>query len=336
MAGDGGRRGAVRKAGSKKGPTRGSGGEGKKALRGRGPTPKAEDRVYHPAYKRKKMRESAPKRGGGKPGGPSRFTGAPVRPKRTPGTELIIGRNAVLEALEAGIPASSLYVAAGIESDDRVRNIIKVAGKARVEMLEASRSDLDQLTEKGVHQGLVLEVPPYEYSAVPDLIGTARKSKTAPLLVALDSITDPHNLGAVLRSAGAFGVHGVVIPERRSAGVNTTVYKVSAGAAARVPVARATNLTRALQDLRKSGYFIIGLDAGGTVELESLDLAEDPIVVVIGSEGKGLSRLVREQCDFITSIPISSVTESLNASVAGGIALYELARARGVVRKARY
>lgn len=328
MAGDGGRRGAVRKAGSKKGPTRGSGGESKKALKGRGPTPKAEDRVYHPAYKRKKMREATPKRGGGKTGSPSRFTGAPVRPQRTPGTELIIGRNAVLEALEAGIPASSLYVAAGIESDDRVRNIIKVAGKARVEMLEAARSDLDQLTDKGVHQGLVLEVPPYEYSTVSDLIGAARKGKTTPMLVALDSITDPHNLGAVLRSAGAFGVHGVVIPERRSAGVNTTVYKVSAGAAARVPVARATNLTRALQDLRKSGYFIIGLDAGGTVELESLDLAEDPIVVVIGSEGKGLSRLVREQCDFITSIPISSATESLNASVAGGIALYELARAR--------
>jgi len=329
MAGDGGRRGAIRKAGSKKGPQRGTGGHGRRALEGKGPTPKAEERPYHPAAKRKAQREAAAarRRKSGQPD--SRQTsGHLVKPERAPGSEVIAGRNAVVEALEAQIPATTLYVAAGIESDDRVKHAVKLAGQSRITMLETARADLDKFTDGAVHQGLVLQVPPYEYADPRDLMVSVHEADTPALVVALDGVTDPRNLGAVLRSSGAFGVGGVVIPERRAAGVTTAAFKVSAGAAARVPVARATNLTRTLQDFRKAGYFIVGLDAGGTVGISDLELATEPLVLVIGSEGKGLSRLVREQCDLIASIPIASDTESLNAAVAGGIALYEVDRRR--------
>ena len=330
MAGDGGRRGAIRKAGSKKGPSHGTGGHGRRALEGKGPTPKAEDRPYHPAAKRKQQREAAARRRG-KSGARSdarQTTGHLVKPQRAAGSEVIAGRNAVLEALAAGIPAATLYLAHGIESDDRVKQAVKLAGQARITMLETARGDLDKFTDNAVHQGLALQVPPYEYADPRDLIVSVHEADVTPLIVALDGVTDPHNLGAVLRSAGAFGVRGVVIPERRAAGVTTAAYKVSAGAAARVPVARATNLTRTLQEFRKAGYFIVGLDSGGTVGISDVELATEPLVVVIGSEGKGLSRLVREQCDLIASIPIASDTESLNAAVAGGIALYEVDRRR--------
>lgn len=323
------RRGAVRKPGTKKGPSRGTGGHGRRALEGKGPTPKAEDRPYHPAAKRKSQREEAAKRrrSGARPD-PRQTAGRLVKPERAPGSEVIAGRNAVLEALEAGIPATTLYLAHGIESDDRVTNIVKLAGKARITMLETARGDLDKFTDGAVHQGMALQVPPYEYADPRDLMTRERGSDQVPLVIALDGVTDPRNLGAVLRSAGAFGADGVVIPERRAAGVTTSAFKVSAGAAARVPVARATNLTRTLQEFRRAGYFIIGLDAGGTVGISDLDLATEPLVLVIGSEGKGLSRLVREQCDLIASIAIASQTESLNAAVAGGIALYEVDRRR--------
>jgi len=141
-------------------------------------------------------------------------------------------------------------------------------------------------------------------------------------------VTDPRNLGAVLRSAGAFGAHGVVVPQRRAAGVTAAAWKVSAGAAARVPVARVTNLVRALEELRRAGCFVVGLDAGGTTAVGDLHLATDPVVLVVGSEGKGLGRLVRETCDVIASIPIRGQVESLNAGVAAGIALYEVERLR--------
>jgi len=329
MAGDGGRRGAIRKPGSKKGPTRGTGGHGRRALEGKGPTPKAEDRPYHPAAKRKQQREAAAKRRRSGSRSDSRQTaGNLAKPQRSAGSEVIAGRNAVIEALEARIPATTLYIAHGIESDDRITRALKLAGEARITMLETARTDLDKFTDGAVHQGIALQVPPYEYADPRDLIAPVHASDTPPLIVALDGVTDPRNLGAVLRSSGAFGVGGVVIPERRAAGVTTAAYKVSAGAAARVPVARATNLTRTLQDFRKAGYFIVGLDAGGTVGISDLELATEPLVLVIGSEGKGLSRLVREQCDLISSIPIASDTESLNAAVAGGIALYEVDRRR--------
>ena len=193
-------------------------------------------------------------------------------------------------------------------------------------MLETPRGELDRLTDGAVHQGLALQVPPYEYAHPSDLIDPELPG--IPLVVALDGITDPRNLGAIVRSVAAFGGHGVVVPSRRSAGMTASAWKTSAGAAARIPVAQATNLTRALEEYRKAGFFVIGLDMDGDVELPDLELASEPLVVVVGSEGKGLSRLVRETCDQIVSVPMRSAVESLNAGIATGVTLYEVARRR--------
>ena len=182
---------------------------------------------------------------------------------------------------------------------------------------------------------MAVEIPAYEYAAARDLLERARAAGRTPLLVALDQITDPHNLGAVLRSAGAFGADGVVIGERRSVGVNATVWKVSAGAAARVPVARETNLVRALTALKKEGCFVVGLDGRSEEVVDDLALADSPLVLVAGAEGAGLSRLVRQTCDTVVSIPISRTVESLNAAVATGIGLYEVDRLRRRARPGR-
>ncbi|MEJ5867566.1 23S rRNA (guanosine(2251)-2'-O)-methyltransferase RlmB [Pseudokineococcus sp. 5B2Z-1] len=323
MAGNSQRRGAVRRAGSKKGAVVGSGGRGRRALEGKGPTPKAEDRVYHAAHKRAQAAAKRGGGGGGRPAGQSRRRGG------AGSTEVVAGRNSVVEALRAGIPATALYVAARTESDDRTREAIKTAADRGVPLLEASRTDLDRLTDGAVHQGLALQVPPYEYADVDDLLEAAAGSDRPALVVALDGITDPRNLGAVLRSTAAFGGHGVLLPERRSAGVTASAWKTSAGAAARVPVARVGNLVRALEQLKAAGLFVVGLDAEGDVVLPELELATGPVVLVVGSEGKGLGRLVRETCDQVVSIPMGAETESLNAGVAAGVALYEVARRRG-------
>jgi len=324
MAGNSRRQGATRKPGSKKGARVGTGGHGRQALEGRGPTPKAEDREYHPAAKRKRAAEKAAEKA---------EKSRPARPpkSRTTGDsrEIIAGRNAVLEALRAGVPVQTAWFAHRIEADERTREIIHLASLTGAPMLEASKGDLDKITYGAAHQGVAIQVPPYEYSDPEDLLDAAEASGRPALVVALDGVTDPRNLGAALRSAGAFGAHGVLVPERRSAGVTAAAWKVSAGAAARVPVARATNLVRALEDYRKAGLFVVGLDAEGDVRLDALPFAADPLVVVVGSEGKGLSRLVAEKCDAIVSIPIASAVESLNAGVATGIALYEVARQRG-------
>jgi 23S rRNA (guanosine2251-2'-O)-methyltransferase len=179
-----------------------------------------------------------------------------------------------------------------------------------------------------VHQGLALQVPPYRYAHPDDLAALAADSGQVPLLVALDSVTDPRNLGAVLRCAAAFGAHGVVIPERRSAGMSAGAWKASAGAATRVRVARATNLTRQLEAYRSAGYAVVGLSADGPVSAADLEVATGPLVLVVGSEDQGLSRLVERACDVLVSIPMASGTESLNAGVAAGIVLYEVARRR--------
>lgn len=336
MAGNSQRRGATRKAGSKKGAIVGTGGHSRRALEGKGPTPKAEDRPYHPAHKRKVAAEkqavagSRGAAGSGRPtAGASRSAAGQRGGRKSSTHEIVTGRNSVLEALRAGIPVSTVYLAARLEADDRTREIISIAADSGYPLLEVGRAELDRLTDGAVHQGVAVQVPPYDYADPDDLLDIAAESGRPPLVVALDGITDPRNLGAVLRSAGAFGAHGVLVPERRAAGVTAAAWKVSAGAAARVPVARATNLTRALQDLRRAGVFVVGLDAGGDVPLGELPFATDPLVLVVGSEGKGLSRLVREQCDAIASIPIASAVESLNAGVAAGIALYEVARQRG-------
>ncbi|HRC41899.1 23S rRNA (guanosine(2251)-2'-O)-methyltransferase RlmB [Nostocoides sp.] len=319
MAGNVGRRGATRKPGSKKGPLVGSGGQRRKGLEGRGPTPKAADRPNHKTYK-------AAHKGGTAGSGTARK--APPRRSTKTSSEIVAGRNSVLEALRTDIPAATLYVASRIDSDDRVREIIKIAGDRGIPMLEAPRTELDRITDGAVHQGLALQVPPFAYAHPADLIDSERPG--IPVIVALDGITDPRNLGAIIRSVAAFGGHGVLVPARRSVGMTASAWKTSAGAAARIPLAQATNLTRALLDYRKQGFFVVGLDMDGDVELPELALASEPLVIVVGSEGKGLSRLVRETCDQIVSIPMAGAVESLNAGMAVGVTMYEVARARRI------
>lgn len=322
MAGNSKRRGAVRKPGSKKGATVGTGGHGRQALEGRGPTPRAQERTGHPA---KRRADAAARRAATRPGGPSRGPSG----SRRKGDEVVVGRNAVVEALRAGVPARSLHLAARIDSDDRVREIVRLATGTGVALLETTKSDLDALSDRAVHQGVVLTIKEYGYADPMDLVDVASNAGQQALIVALDGITDPRNLGAVIRSAGAFGAHGVVVPERRSAGVNAAAWKTSAGAAARVPVARATNLVRTLADFKAAGCFVVGLDGAGPTRIADLEVAAGPVVLVVGSEGKGLGRLVQQTCDMIASIPIASAVESLNASVAASLALYEVAQHRG-------
>ncbi|GAA1648371.1 23S rRNA (guanosine(2251)-2'-O)-methyltransferase RlmB [Georgenia ruanii] len=340
MAGNSQRRGAVRKPGSKKGMVVGSGGQRRRGLEGRGPTPKAEDREHHPAGKRKAAAERqaaktgrpvAGRRGdGAREAARSEVATAKVRAALGVGRdhELIAGRNPVTEAVRSGIPLAKVFLAGTLATDERVAEVVRTATALGTPLVEVTRGDLDRLTEGAVHQGVAIEVPPYAYRDVADLLARAERAGHPPLVVALDGVTDPHNLGAVLRSAGAFGADGVLVPERRSAGVTAAAWKVSAGAAARVPVARATNLVRALTELKEAGCFVVGLDGGGATTVGQLELATEPLVLVTGSEGKGLSRLVREACDVVASIPIAASVESLNAAVATGIALYEVARHR--------
>ena len=326
------RTGAVRKKGLGKGV--GSGGQGRQALEGRGPTPRAEDREYHPAAKAKAAREryqAAKERHAARTGrAPER--GAPrggQKGKKQDEHELVTGRNAVLEALRAKIPATVLYIAAKIEMDDRVREILRLATNRGIAVLEVMRPELDHMTDRDtVHQGIVLKVPPMEYAHPLEMLDEVIDRNQTPLFVALDGVTDPRNLGAIIRSVAAFGGQGVIVPQRRSAALNSAAWKTSAGAAARIPVAMASNLTQTLKELKKQGVFVIGLDGGGDLELPGIELADRPLVLVIGSEGKGLSRLVTEHCDAIVSIPIHAATESLNAGIAASVALYEVSKLR--------
>ena len=314
MAGNSSRRGAIKKTG-KGNPTAGSGGRVKRGLEGRGPTPKAKDREGHVAYKRKKRAEKA-------------------APKRKPSvrkgsdSEWVAGRNSVVEALRAQMPVSAVYVAEGAERDGRLREVFRVAADRGISLLEVSRGELDRLTDGAVHQGLAARVPAYEYAHPDDLLEAAATLQEPPLIVALDSVTDPRNLGAVVRSAAGFGAHGVLIPERRSAGMTASAWKTSAGAAARLPVAQATNLVRQLKAYQDAGCMVVGLAADGDVSLPDLDLADGPLVVVVGSEGDGLSRLVTETCDQLVSIPMATDLESLNAGVAASVTLYSISQSR--------
>ncbi len=319
-----GRPGA-RKSG-KKGAPKGTGGNNRKSLEGRGPTPKATDRAWHVAGKRKAAQERFAAAGGkGKPGG-ARQGGSSARSgKSRDDTETVTGRNSVLEALRARIPATAFYIAQRVEMDDRVKEILSLARNREIPVLEVTRPELDRMAGfDGVHQGVALKVPPYEYAHPQDLLEEIYDRDELPLLVALDGITDPRNLGAIIRSTAAFEGHGVIVPQRRAAGVTATAWKTSAGAAARLPVAVAPNLTTTLKEFKKQGVFVLGLDGDGDVSLPELDLADRPLVIVVGSEGKGLSRLVAETCDQIVSIPISSATESLNAGIAASVALYQI------------
>jgi 23S rRNA (guanosine2251-2'-O)-methyltransferase len=314
MAGNSSRRGSIKKTG-KGNPTAGSGGRVKRGLEGRGPTPKAKDREGHVAYKSRKRAEkkAAPRR----------------RPQAKGGeNEWIAGRNSVVEALRAVMPVTAVYVAEGAERDGRLREVFRVAAERGIALLEVSKGELDRLTDGAVHQGLAARVPAYEYAHPDDLLDRAAEAHEPPLIVALDSVTDPRNLGAVVRSAAGFGAHGVLIPERRSAGMTASAWKTSAGAAARLPVAQATNLTRQLKAYQEAGCMVVGLAADGDASLPDLDLADGPLVVVVGSEGDGLSRLVAETCDQLVSIPMATSLESLNAGVAASVALYAISQSR--------
>ncbi len=308
---------------------KGTGGHGRKALAGKGPTPKAEDREYHPAHRRKQLAERAAanvaKRGGADAGA---FGASGRRPQGTDDTEIVTGRNSVLEALRAKIPAIALYIAAKVDIDDRVKESLALATHRGIPVLEVMRPEIDRMAGRdAVHQGIALKVPPYAYAHPQELLDSVLEKGLTPLLVALDGVTDPRNLGAIIRSTAAFGGQGVIVPQRRSAGVNAAAWKPSAGAAARTPVAMAANLTQTLKDYQKRGLFVLGLDGGGDTPLPGLALADRPVVVVVGSEGKGLSRIVTETCDQVVSIPISAV-ESLNAGIAASVALYEIAKLR--------
>ena len=317
MAGD-----SRRRTPNKKGTKIGSGGQGRQALEGRGPTPKAEDRTYHQAHKRKQLAE----RSAAKRTDPAAARPASRTPRKKASTEdLVTGRNAALEALRARIPATTVYIAARMEVDDRIREILSIANKRDIPVLEIMRPELDRLTGGDLlHQGIALAVKPYEYAHPMDLL---HKGNPA-LVVALDGVTDPRNLGAIIRSVAAFGGDGVVLPQRRSVGVTPAAWRASAGAIARVPVAMASNLNQTITAYKQAGVFVVGLDGGGDVSLTAFELADRPLLVVVGSEGQGLSRLVRELCDQIVSIPIGRATESLNASVATSIALYAIAATR--------
>jgi 23S rRNA (guanosine2251-2'-O)-methyltransferase len=317
MAGNSSRRGAIKKSG-KGNPTAGSGGRVKRGLEGRGPTPKAKDREGHKAYKeRQRADKAAAKR--------------PARARRSGDSEWVAGRNSVVEALRANQPVSGVYVAEGAERDGRLREAFKSVAERGISLLEISRSELDRLTHGAVHQGLAAKVPAYEYADPADLLDRAAELGEPPLIVMLDGVTDPRNLGAVIRSAAGFGAHGVVIPERRAAGMTASAWKTSAGAAARIPVAQATNLNRQIKAYQDAGCMVIGLAADGEVALPDLDLADGPLVVVVGSEGAGLSRLVAENCDQLVSIPMVNSLESLNAGVAASVTLFAIAQKRGTL-----
>jgi 23S rRNA (guanosine2251-2'-O)-methyltransferase len=312
VPGNSSRRGAIRKTAKK--PAAGSGGRVRRGLEGKGPTPKAKDRPHHKAYKQRVKAEKS--------------ASARSRRKSTSDAEWIAGRNPVVEALRAGVPVNALYVAEGAERDGRLREAFKLASERGVSLLEVNSRELDRLTGGAVHQGLAARIPAYEYAHPDELLDRAAEVGEPPLIVALDSVTDPRNLGAVVRSAAGFGAHGVVVPERRAAGMTAASWKTSAGAAARIPVAHTVNLVRQLRSYQEAGCMVVGLAADGDVGLPDLDLGDGPLVLVVGSEDAGLSRLVAQTCDQLVSIPMAGKLESLNAGVAAGVALYAVSQAR--------
>ena len=304
MAGTAKPRGAARTS-SKKGPTGGTGGKNKRRLEGKGPTPKAEDRPYHAAAKRKKAAE--------KKAAPRTRTGRSEKPKG----EIVSGRNAVLEALRASVPATELIVARSIDVDDRVAESLQLALHHQLPIREVHRAEIEGISANS--QGIILAIKPYQYSSFQEI---TERANHPILIVALDGVTDPRNLGAIVRSAAAFGAAGVVMTERRAAAMTASAWKSSAGAAARLPVAQVTNMVRTIEDAQKIGCFVIGLDGESDQSLSGMKVAKENVMIVVGSEGKGLSRLVREKCDLVVSIPMRATTESLNASVATAIALF--------------
>jgi 23S rRNA (guanosine2251-2'-O)-methyltransferase len=242
-----------------------------------------------------------------------------------PNSDAVAGRNSVVEALRAKVPAKELLIAERAEIDERMTEALRLAKNQDLVIKEVSRGALDGLTGTTMHQGIALVIKPFNYKSFDAMIAEA---KSPGLLIGLDGVTDPHNLGAIVRSAAAFGADGVVIPERRNASMTGSAWKSSAGAAARLPISQVTNLVRSIEDAKKAGYFVVGLDAEGDQSLPGFTLTKESIYIIVGSEGKGLSRLAREKCDVILSIPMQTEVESLNASVATAVVLYKVAESR--------
>ena len=240
-------------------------------------------------------------------------------------SEQIEGRNAVLEAFRSGKCVDKLFILDGCQ-DGPVRTIAREARKTDTIINYVSKERLDQLSETRAHQGVIAQVAAYEYSTVDEILARAEEKGEAPLLILLDNVEDPHNLGAIIRTANLAGAHGVIIPKRRAVGLTSTVAKTSAGAINYTPVAKVTNIVRTIEELKEKGIWFVCADMGGEI-MYDLDLT-GPMGLVIGNEGEGVSRLVREACDFTASIPMKGDIDSLNASVAAGVLAYEIVRQR--------
>ena len=240
-------------------------------------------------------------------------------------SEQIEGRNAVLEAFRSGKCVDKLFILDGCQ-DGPVRTIAREARKTDTIINYVSKERLDQLSETRAHQGVIAQVAAYEYSTVDEILARAEEKGEAPFLILLDNVEDPHNLGAIIRTANLAGAHGVIIPKRRAVGLTSTVAKTSAGAINYTPVAKVTNIVRMIEELKEKGIWFVCADMGGEI-MYDLDLT-GPMGLVIGNEGEGVSRLVREACDFTASIPMKGDIDSLNASVAAGVLAYEIVRQR--------
>lgn len=238
---------------------------------------------------------------------------------------LIEGRNAVLEAFRSGRPIDKLFVLDGCQ-DGPVRTIVREARKHDTLIQFVTKERLSQLSETGHHQGVLAYVAAYEYADIEDMFALAKEKGEDPFLILLDNIEDPHNLGAIIRTANLAGAHGVIIPKRRAVGLTATVAKTSAGALNYTPVAKVTNLVKTMEELKERGLWFVCADMDGT-QMYDLDL-KGPIGLVIGNEGEGVSRLVKESCDFVAGIPMKGDIDSLNASVAAGVLAYEIVRQR--------
>nr|WP_296042458.1 23S rRNA (guanosine(2251)-2'-O)-methyltransferase RlmB [uncultured Blautia sp.] len=240
-------------------------------------------------------------------------------------SEQIEGRNAVLEAFRSGKCVDKLFILDGCQ-DGPVRTIAREARKTDTIINYVSKERLDQLSETRVHQGVIAQVAAYEYATVEDILAKAEEKGEPPFIFLLDNVEDPHNLGAIIRTANLAGAHGVIIPKRRAVGLTSTVAKTSAGAINYTPVAKVTNLVRTIEELKEKGIWFVCADMDGDT-MYQLNLT-GPIGLVIGNEGEGVSRLVREACDFTASIPMKGDIDSLNASVAAGVLAYEIVRQR--------
>lgn len=241
-------------------------------------------------------------------------------------SEYIVGKNPVIEALRSGRSINKIWIAEGSQKGVSGQ-VMALAKEAGVTVQIVPRKKLDQAAEGESHQGILAYIAAYDYTELDDILAKAEASGQLPFLVILDEIEDPHNLGSILRTADATGVHGVIIPKRRSAGLTSTVAKASAGAVEYVPVARVTNLARTIEDLKERNIWVVGTDASGTEEFRQARL-DMGVALVIGSEGKGMSRLIREKCDFTVKLPMAGRVTSLNASVAGALLMYEVYRQR--------